>query len=63
MNKNTFLIAVGAIFGIIALLHLGRVIYAWPAVIGTYEVPTWISWVALILAAYLSWIAFSLRNR
>jgi len=55
MNKNQSLMVASAIFGLIALLHLLRSVFSWPAVIGTFNVPVWFSYVAVVVAGYLSW--------
>lgn len=43
----------GAIFGIVAVLHLLRLALDWPAQIGNWNVPFWVSWIALLLSAGL----------
>lgn len=43
----------GAIFGIVAVLHLLRLALDWPAQIGNWSVPFWVSWIALLLSASL----------
>ena len=48
------------IFFIIALLHAVRIFYGWEAVIGGLKVPTWVSWIALVISAYLSYAGLSL---
>lgn len=63
MNKNTYLSLTGVVFALIALLHLARIIYGWEAMIGGWAVPMGLSWLALVVAGYLSWNAFSLRGR
>jgi len=49
----------GLVFGVIAVLHLLRLIYGWEAQIGTFAVPMWLSWVALVLGGLLSAANFS----
>ncbi len=63
MRHKTFLTVSGTIFGIMALLHLLRILSGWPARIGTYDVPMWPSWVAVVLAGYLTFSAFRLKGR
>ena len=46
---------VGILFLIIAVLHALRLLYGWPAVIGTFVVPMWASWVAVVVAGTLSY--------
>ena len=63
MSQKTYIGVSGAIFGIIAFLHLLRAIYGWPAQIGTLEVPTWVSWLSLIVAGYLAISAFTVLRK
>ena len=63
MSQRTFLGVSGTIFGIIAVLHLLRIMYGWPAQIGTFVVPTWLSWLSLLVAGYLAITAFSLLRK
>ncbi|MBI4449544.1 hypothetical protein HY634_00635 [Candidatus Uhrbacteria bacterium] len=59
MDHRTYARFTGAIFLIIAVLHLLRILYRWSAAIGGWSVPMWLSWVALIVAAYLAWWGLS----
>jgi hypothetical protein len=63
MSANAFFTVSGTIFGVIALLHLARILVGWPALIGTFEVPTWFSWLSVALAGYLAFSAFRLKGR
>ena len=60
MGQRSFSITAGVIFFTVALLHGLRIFYRWEAVIGGLEVPTWVSWLALVISAYLSYEGFSL---
>jgi hypothetical protein len=51
------------IFAAVALAHLLRAISGWTIVIGTWEVPLALSWIAAIVTAGLSAWAFSLLRR
>ena len=62
MSQKTFLKVTSAIFGLIALLHLARVVWGWPAEIGGWTVPMWLSWVALLVGWYLSYWGFKLSK-
>jgi hypothetical protein len=44
----------GALFGIIALAHLLRLVRHWPIDLAGYMVPLWVSWLGVILAGGLS---------
>ncbi len=62
MKGKTFHTITSIIFGLIALLHLLRIFNSWPAQIGTFVVPGWLSWVALIVAGYLSYTSYKLMK-
>ena len=55
MNKNKSLMLASVVFGIIALLHLLRSVFSWPASIAGFNVPVYFSYVAFIVAGYLTW--------
>lgn len=62
MNQKTFSTVVGAIFSVIAVLHLLRAVLGWNAVIGNFTIPVWLSWIALVVAAFLAYSAFKLTK-
>jgi hypothetical protein len=47
-----------ALFLIIAVVHLLRVIFGWPAQIGDLGIPQWVSWLALVVTGALAWYGF-----
>ncbi len=55
MDQKTFSLISGFIFVLIAILHVLRIVYAWDAVIGGWEVPKLISWVAIVVGVYLGY--------
>lgn len=63
MDKETFVSSASAIFLAIAVLHGLRIFYGWPAVIGGWVVPMWLSWVALVIAGYLAYQGFTPGRR
>lgn len=63
MDQKTFTIVAGVIFAVVALLHLLRILMGWPAVIGGWTVPMWVSWIGLVVAGGLSYFALSLAMR
>ncbi|MBI3126231.1 MAG: hypothetical protein HYZ11_01330 [Candidatus Tectomicrobia bacterium] len=62
MTRHTYHQFTAAIFAIIALLHLFRVFYGWPAVVGAWTTPMWVSWAALLISGYLAWAGFRLSR-
>jgi hypothetical protein len=53
MTHKSYMLTVGVIFLVIAILHLLRIVFQWDAMIGGWLVPQWVSWVAVIFAGYL----------
>ena len=62
MSRNAFVLTAGMIFSVVATLHALRLLLNWGAVIGGWEVPHWVSWVALALSGYLAYSAFTLKK-
>jgi len=52
----------GAVFAIVGLLHFLRVVSGWNLVYAGWDVPVWLSLVAFIVLAYLSFTAFKLSG-
>jgi hypothetical protein len=48
------------IFANVALLHFLRLLLDWPAQIGSWSVPYWLSWVSIFVAGGLCLWAFQL---
>jgi hypothetical protein len=42
------------IFLLIALGHVLRLAFGWKATIAGQSIPTWVSWIAFVIAAYLA---------
>lgn len=63
IGQKSFSVTSGVIFFTVALLHAVRILYGWEAVIGGLEVPTWVSWIALVISAYLSYAGLSLGRQ
>lgn len=63
MSQKTFLLTVAALFSLIALLHLLRLVFGWEAIIGGLIVPMWVSWAAVLVAGYLAFEGLRLGKR
>ena len=63
MTQGIFLLVTGWIFTLIALLHALRLISGWKATIGDWTIPLWVSWLGLIIAAYLAYQGFLLKRK
>lgn len=55
MSSKSFYSITGTVFLVIAVGHLLRILNGWEAVIGSFTIPVWASWIAVILAGYLSY--------
>ena len=60
MDQRTYNILTAALFLIVAVLHLLRIIFGWPAGIGGLDIPLWASWLALIVSGGLAYFGFRL---
>ena len=60
MTQRTYIHITGTLFGLIALLHVVRLINGWPAVIGAWTVPLWMSAIGVVVAGFLVWSAWRL---
>jgi hypothetical protein len=45
-----------AIFALMALAHIYRLISHFQVIIGTHSIPMWVSYVAIVVTALLSWM-------
>lgn len=46
------------IFLIVFVMHLLRLVFGWPLSIAGFDMPMWPSWIAMIVAAYVSAVGF-----
>ena len=53
MDQRAYNIITAVVFLIVAVLHLLRIIFGWPAQIGGLDIPLWASWLALVVAGAL----------
>ena len=60
MDQRTYNTVTAVLFLIMAVLHLLRIIFGWPARIGDLDIPIWASWLALIVTGALAY--FGLRQ-
>jgi hypothetical protein len=63
MDQKTFSVVAGAIFALVALVHLSRIYMGWPVVIGSWTLPMWVSWIGLVVAGGLSYFGLRLAAR
>lgn len=62
-NHKKYIIVVGFLLAVIAVLHLVRLVYVWPVAIGGLEIPMWASWLAVLVAGALALYGFNLSRK
>ena len=62
MSNKTYLRTTSFIFLVIVVLHLLRIVDGWEAVIGGYNLPLWISVVAVLLAGFLAFYGYKISK-
>ena len=60
MNQRTFSLVTAVLFSWMAILHAIRLIRSWEVIIAGAIVPMWISWIGLIITAYLAYTGLRL---
>ncbi len=63
MTAKGYATITGIIFLLVALAHLLRVIVPWEFRVGIWDVPSWVSLIAVALAGYLSYTGFRIASR
>ena len=61
MSKN-YIVVSGLVFGVVALAQVARAIAQVPVLIGSFDVPVIVSWIAAAVAAGLCYWAFQSRS-
>ena len=62
MNAQTYSRLAGAIFAIIAILHLVRALKGTEATLGGVTIPVEASWFALLVLGTLAWLGLTARR-
>ncbi|MGA2911682.1 MAG: hypothetical protein ABSE17_03570 [Candidatus Levyibacteriota bacterium] len=62
LSSKMFYKVAGVVFAIVGLLHLLRVVLGWNMVYAGWDVPAWLSLVAAVVLAYLSFNALKLSG-
>ncbi|MGH7245622.1 MAG: hypothetical protein ACREBJ_04830 [Nitrosotalea sp.] len=63
LSVKTFLQVAGAIFTIVGILHLLRLLTGFQVVFGTWVLPMWLSIFGVIFPWYLAYNAFTLAKK
>ena len=60
---SKYVVVSGVIFGVIAVVQAVRALNQWPVNVGSFDVPVWVSWVAMVVAGSLCVWAFRSGNK
>jgi hypothetical protein len=63
VSSRMLFFAIGTITGIVALFHCFRLIFGWTIQIGAWTAPIWLSWIGVIVAAFISYASFHFASR
>jgi hypothetical protein len=63
VSTKTFCTLAAAIFALIAFLQLIRIVMGWSITVNGIDVPFWASWIAITVAAALSFVGFRAAMR
>ena len=63
MSQRVFLLIVGVLSGLIALVHVFRIILGWSVMVQDFSVPMWASWIAVVIMAYLAYEGIRLAKK
>ena len=63
MNAHSYFLVSGILFGVLALVHVVRVIDGWTFTLGPYAVPMAASVVAILVTGVLSFFGFKLSRQ
>jgi hypothetical protein len=63
MTTKTFCTLAAAIFALIAVLQLSRIVMGWSIILNGIDVPFWASWIAVAVTGALSFVGFRAAMR
>lgn len=62
MTLKIFAFTAAGVFSFISILHGFRLFFGWEAVLGTWDVPLWVSGLAVLVFGYLGYQGFRLNR-
>jgi sterol desaturase/sphingolipid hydroxylase (fatty acid hydroxylase superfamily) len=60
---SKYVVVSGVLFGVIAVVQAVRALNQWPVQVEGFDVPVWVSWVAMVVAGSLCVWAFRSGHR
>jgi hypothetical protein len=62
-SERGLLMFAAVVFLIVGLLHLARLAFGWGLILGSFDVPSWLSWIGFFVTVYLSYSCFHFAHR
>jgi len=62
MTQRTYNSISGIVFSVVAIAHLLRIVLGWEFMVGGWDVQTWVSGVAVVMAGFLGYTGWRLRS-
>lgn len=56
MTSQNYFRLTGIIFGLVAAMHLFRVLFNWDVSLGPYVIPMWVSYFGFVFAGVISYL-------
>ena len=63
IRHKSYFVLVGIITGVVALIHLARVIFGFGAEVNGRDIPMWFSWLGILVAGFVSYASFRFAAR
>ncbi len=63
MTSKPFTLIAAVIFGLMAVLHVYRLMTHFQVIVGTHTIPQYVSWIAIIVTGLLSYGLFREARR
>ena len=63
ISQATWLRIAGSVFGVVAILHLLRILTGIPVLIGDFMLPVWINWAGMLATSFLCFRLWNLSAR
>ena len=63
MKERMYLVLAGAVFTVIAVGHLVRVVYSGDVSVFGWDVPVYVSWIGVVVSTYLAYASFHFAGR
>lgn len=63
MDTKTYVRITGALFAVLAVVHVVRLFYGWGISVNDTAIPLWVSWFGIALTGFFSYSSFMLQKK